>query len=155
MHLKEVTTEEEYRVAANLFRAYANAIGINLDFQGFEAELAHINTHYAPPKGAIFLAYEQHQPLGCFAVRPFEGSICELKRMYVKPEAQGKGWGKQMMTKAIEVGRALGYATMRLDTLPTMAPAIALYKSAGFYEIAPYRFNPIEGTKYFELALGG
>ena len=83
----------------------------------------------------------------------FEDAISELKRMYVNKNYRGQGLGKRLLIKSIEVGKELGYKKMRLDTLPTMKAAIGLYKKMGFYEIPAYRFNPIEGTKYFEMAL--
>ena len=92
--------------------------------------------------------------LGCFGIRRFEGTVCELKRMYLKKEVRGFGIGRLMLGKSFELGKELGYQKMRLDTLPTMKSAIALYNLMGFYEIEPYRFNPIKGAKFFEINLG-
>lgn len=154
MELKEVKSFEEYKVAADLFKEYAAQIGHDLAFQNFNEELQKIESHYSPPGGAIFIAYnEERMPLGCFAIRKFDSGICELKRMYLKKEARGLGIGKQLLRKAIEVGRDLGYQKMRLDTLPAMDSAIKLYEKTGFYKIEPYRFNPIEGALFYEFKL--
>ncbi|MEM6318202.1 MAG: GNAT family N-acetyltransferase [Bacteroidota bacterium] len=145
---------KDYTIAAQLFEEYATQIGVDLSFQNFKEELAAIEQQYGKPNGVIYLAYDrQDHPAGCFGIRPFDGTICELKRMYLQPSLRGKGVGKQMLQKAIEVGKNLGYTKMRLDTLPTMESAIGLYKKLGFYEIPAYRYNPIAGTKYFELDL--
>ena len=154
MTLKEVHTQEEYRLAADLFREYAKEIGIDLEFQNFQKELADLRKQYSKPEGTIWLAYnENNTAVGCVAVRKLEESICELKRMYIRKEARGMGLGKQLLAKSITTGIQLGYKKMRLDTLSTMHPAIHLYKSVGFYEIDSYRFNPFDEAKYFELAL--
>lgn len=151
--LKEVKSTEEYQVAAQLFKEYATQLNVDLSFQNFEQELLDIKIQYVRPKGIIYLAYDERKPVGCFGIRAFEGDICELKRMYLKTEMRGKGIGKQLLEKSIAVGKELGYLRMRLDTLPSMQSAIGLYQKMGFYEIEPYRFNPIEGTMYFEIKL--
>ncbi len=153
--LLEVKTDQAYQVAVNLFKEYAAQIGVDLSFQNFNQELANLKNQYARPKGALYIAYDEEQnPIGCFGIRSFKDSIGELKRMYLKSNYRGLGIGKMLLLKSIEVGKTLGYTKMRLDTLPTMQSAIGLYKNIGFYEISPYRFNPIEGTKYFEIVLG-
>ena len=154
MELKEVDSNEDYKVATELFKEYASQIGFDLEFQNFNEELQKIESHYSPPRGAIFIAWnEEGAPIGCFGIRKFDESICELKRMYLKTEARGLGIGKQLLKKAIEVGSRLGYKKMRLDTLPSMDSAIKLYETTGFYNIEPYRFNPIEGALYYEIKL--
>ncbi|QHT65564.1 GNAT family N-acetyltransferase [Rhodocytophaga rosea] len=154
IEIKEVQTENEYLVAADLFKEYASQLGVDLSFQNFNKEIENISQEYARPYGALFIAYTDDKiPMGCFGIRKLENSICELKRMYLRTEARGLGLGRQLLRKAINVGKELGYAKMRLDTLPTMLSAIHLYTNEGFYEIAPYRFNPITGTKYMEVNL--
>ena len=150
----EATTDEQFKMAAELFKEYAAQIKVDLSFQNFEKELIEIKEQYARPTGVLFVLHHMDKiPMGCFGIRKFEGTICELKRMYLKEALRGKGLGKTLVTKAIEAGKALQYTKMRLDTLPTMKTAISLYQKMGFYEIAAYRFNPIEGTKYFEIHL--
>lgn len=154
INLIEAKSLNDYRLAVELFKEYASHIKIDLAFQNFEKEIENLEAQYSKPKGIIYLAYKyQSTPVGCFGIRAFDGEICELKRMYLKNEARGLGIGKQMLEKAIEAGEELGYKKMRLDTLSTMHKAIHLYEKAGFYEIAPYRFNPIDGAKYFEIEL--
>ena len=151
--LKEATTDKDFEIAVDLFREYASHIGIDLSFQNFEDEILEIKNHYSRPNGQLIIVYDNRNPTGCFGVRTLEDSVCELKRMYLKKEARGKGVGKMMMTKALEIGRTLNFELMRLDTLPTMEKAIKLYKDMGFYEIEAYRFNPFKDAKYFEIRL--
>lgn len=152
--LTVATTPVQYKTAAKLFQEYATQLNVDLSFQNFEQELKDLKTQYAHPKGILYLAYDQHQnAVGCFGIRAFENTTCELKRMYLKASMRGMGIGKLLLTKAIEASKELGYNTMRLDTLPSMQSAIGLYQQMGFYEIAAYRFNPVVGTKYFEILL--
>ena len=142
------TTPEQIATVAALFREYASSLGVDLSFQHFEEELASLPGDYAPPRGRLLLASE-----GCVALRPLDGDICEMKRLYVRPSARGTGLGRALIERAIDEARAIGYRAMRLDTLPAMHAAKSLYRELGFREIEPYRFNPVEGTKYFELNL--
>lgn len=152
--LVEAESPDEFKIAIYLFKEYAAQIGVDLEFQNFSGEIENIESQYSKPKGVLFLANQDGNfPIGCFAIRELDDTICELKRMYLKKEGRGLGVGKQMLRKAIEIARQMGYSKMRLDTLPTMTAAINLYQHTGFYEIDPYRFNPIAGTKYFEINL--
>ncbi|MGE0802866.1 MAG: GNAT family N-acetyltransferase [Lautropia sp.] len=140
---------------AALAREYAASLGVDLGFQDFEAELAGLPGGYAAPAGTIVLAEAGGRVVGCVAVRPFEPpGIAEMKRLYVRPAGRGLGLGLRLSRAALAFARAAGYARIRLDTLPTMAAAQALYASLGFREIAPYRFSPIAGTRYLERELG-
>ena len=154
IELVEAKSDTAYQTAIQLFREYASQINVDLSFQNFDRELEEIEQQYSRPNGVVFIVYDiDKKAVGCFGIRKFADSICELKRMYLKKEVQGMGIGRQLMVKAIEVGKELNYKKMRLDTLPSMEVAIGLYKKMGFYEIEPYRYNPIEGTKYFEIQL--
>jgi GNAT superfamily N-acetyltransferase len=147
---------DELPVVRQLFRAYADSLGFDLGFQGFEDELAALPGDYASPRGAILLGGRAapEETLGVVALRPLAPDVCEMKRMYVAPGARGLGLGRALGEAIVAEGRRLGYRAMRLDTIDTMTPAIALYASLGFVPIAPYRHNPMPGALFFEAPLG-
>jgi len=149
----QAESPENLQQARGLFEEYAASLGINLCFQDFANELAGLPGDYAPPYGRLLLAREEGQIAGCVALRRIDAGICEMKRLYVRPACRGKGVGRELATAIIAEARRIGYAKMRLDTLPSMKEAIALYQSLGFRPIEPYRPNPIEGAIYMGLEL--
>lgn len=152
--IREATSPSDISSVAELFREYEAAIGVDLCFQGFEAELAGLPGHYAAPHGALFLLLAEDQAIGCVALRPLElPDVAELKRLYVRPAFRIGGSGRRLAVAAIERARAAGYDRVRLDTLSTMVAAQRLYESLGFADVDPYCFNPLEGVRYMELSL--
>ncbi len=151
-----IVQAEEGRAINNirsLFTEYADALGFDLCFQNFKQELANLPGEYAPPDGCLLLARYGDEFVGCVALRKLSGDICEMKRLYVKHVFRGLRIGRALAEAVIERARKVGYTRMRLDTVPEMVVARALYASLGFKEIAPYRENPIQGAKFMELGL--
>jgi putative acetyltransferase len=137
-----------------LFLEYANSLGFSLCFQSFDQELAALPGDYAPPDGRLLLATSSGQPGGCVALHKLAPEICEMKRLYVRPQFRGKGLGRELAQKIIAEARDVGYKRLRLDTVePVMKTAVAVYRQLGFCEIPPYRPNPIAGALYMELQL--
>lgn len=153
IEFKRICEQEMIEEVRQLFLEYALSLKIDLDFQGFEAEYKTLPGKYAPPGGALILALVDGKAAGCVALRKISEGICEMKRLYVRDNYRGLGIGKKLITMIIKEARRLNYHYIRLDTLPTMDKAQDLYISLGFYDIAPYVFNPIKGTKFLELKL--
>jgi len=140
--------------ARELFLEYAKSLGFSLCFQNFDQELANLPGDYAPPEGRLFLVDYRGQPAGCVAVHKLSAEICEMKRLYLRPQFRGKGLGRALADRIISEAREIGYRRMRLDTVePVMKDAVAMYRKIGFREIAPYCANPNEGALYLELQL--
>jgi ribosomal protein S18 acetylase RimI-like enzyme len=153
--IRPARTPADIAAAAALFEEYAAGLGVDLGYQGFPAELAGLPGAYAPPAGELLLAWDGgDEALGCVGLRPLEGSrVCEMKRLYVRPAGRRLGLGRALVAAIVAKATALGYAEMKLDTLPSMGAAAALYRKYGFAEIAPYYPSPIAGTLYLSRAL--
>jgi ribosomal protein S18 acetylase RimI-like enzyme len=144
---------EHVELVRTIFREYADSLGIDLDFQDFDAELASVPGKYAAPEGNVFLAWSNGEVVGSVAMRPLGGDVCEMKRLYVRPSGRGQQTGRQLTMFIVNQAKKAGYRKIRLDTLPGMTEAQALYASLGFQAIPPYVFNPVAGTKFLELDL--
>ncbi|HEV2468092.1 MAG TPA: GNAT family N-acetyltransferase [Candidatus Sulfotelmatobacter sp.] len=137
-----------------LFLEYAQSLSFSLCFQSFDEELATLPGHYAPPDGRLLLAECDGRLAGCVALHKLEDHICEMKRLYLRPQFRGRGLGRTLVDSIIAEARQIGYSRMRLDTVePVMKDAVGLYRKIGFREIAPYCDNPIAGALYMELLL--
>lgn len=140
-----------------LFQEYATALGIDLCFQHFDQELATLPGEYAPPRGALLLAFVAGEMAGCCALRPLDSvdyaDACEMKRLYVRPAFRKLGLGRRLVEAILEQARLADYACVLLDTLSDMEAARALYDDLGFEEVPPYYFNPIAGAHYLKAAL--
>jgi putative acetyltransferase len=140
--------------ARELFLEYAQSLGFDLCFQNFDLELAGLPGDYGPPEGRLFLAEWEGQLAACVALHKLDSAMCEMKRLYLRPQFRGHGLGRALAERIIAEARQIGYQRMRLDTVePVMKDAVAMYRKLGFKEIAPYRPNPIAGAMYMELEL--
>lgn len=152
--IKQAETPEQIEEIRRLFREYETWLGLDLCFQGFEAELNGLPGKYAPPSGRLFLAAVNEQPAGCIALRKLEDGICEMKRLFLREDFRGIKLGNLLIEKLIDEARLEGYKKMRLDTLPgKMAKAVSLYESHGFRQIPAYYHNPYGDTFFMELDL--
>ena len=153
LRIAEARAAPDIATARRLFEEYAASLGIDLCFQGFEEELAALPGSYAPPGGRLLLARQGKEITGCVALRRLEPEVCEMKRLYVRPAFRGLGIGRKLAEEITREAGKAGYYRMRLDTLPTMVRALALYRQLGFREIPPYHGNPVEGALFLELQL--
>ncbi|HYB93381.1 MAG TPA: GNAT family N-acetyltransferase [Vicinamibacterales bacterium] len=145
-----------------MLEEYVAWIGLDLAFQQIDEELAGLPGEYALPGGAMFVADLGGALVGMVAIRPLTAAargeavtarIAEMKRLYVRPAARGRGLAKRLIDHALQGAKRLGYEEVRLDTLPMMRDAQALYLSLGFVDIEPYYDTPIEGTRFMSKTL--
>ena len=154
LRMTQVFSPAQIAQVRELFLEYAKSLGFSLCFQNFDQELAGLPGDYSPPEGRLLLAEYEGQVAGCVALHKLEPGVCEMKRLYLRPAFRGKGLGRRLAKAILDEARSIGYQRLRLDTVePVMKDAVALYRSLGFHEIAPYRANPMEGTLYLELSL--
>jgi GNAT superfamily N-acetyltransferase len=144
---------ERLAAVRELFREYADSLGVDLSFQDFESELAALPGDYGAEGGLLLLAEVDGGAAGCVALRSLGDGVCEMKRLYVRDEFRGHGLARALVHTLVQRARRLGYRRMRLDTLPSMRAARSLYESLGFLPIAPYRHNPVPGATFWELDL--
>ena len=151
--IRDAEERRDLELVRGLFVEYARSLDFDLGFQGFERELAGLPGDYTPPGGALLLAWSGGEAAGCVALRRIDAARCEMKRLYVRPAFRGLNAGRRLAGEVIRRAREAGYGAMRLDTVPGMTEAVALYRSLGFCEIEPYRPNPVPGALFFELTL--
>lgn len=150
LQIRPVRSAADLAATVQLFNAYASSLGVDLSYQDFAGELATLPGKYAPPAGELLLAQDDHdEPLGCVGLRPMApAGCCEMKRLFVVPRGRGLGLGRALVEAIIGEAVRVGYREMRLDSLPTMSEAIALYRKAGFEPIEPYYDTPVAGTVF-------
>lgn len=153
MRIREIECNGDIGEVRRLFLDYAESLGITLCFQNFEQELAGLPGAYAPPSGCLLLAEFDGRAHGCVGLRHLADGVCEMKRLYVAPECRGMGAGRALVTAVMANAKAIGFEAIRLDTLPSMAGAVQLYRSLGFTEIAPYCQNPVLEALFLECKL--
>jgi len=155
--LRPAQFPDDLQTVRQLFLEYQAGLGIDLCFQGFDAELAELPGAYASPAGTLLLACIDGEPAGCCAMRPLYNTdhlnACEMKRLFVRPAFRGFGLGRLLVERVLSDGQLSGYTTMLLDTLSDMETARALYQEMGFVEVAPYYHNPIPGAHYLKVDL--
>lgn len=151
--LRQAASPADVETARSLFAEYQKALGISLCFQNFDAEVASLPGAYAAPEGRLLLAFVGDEPAGCVALRKLDDGICEMKRLWVRPAFRGTRLGRRLAEAVLSEARAAGYRAVRLDTLPSMREAQALYVSLGFADIPPYNDHPVAGTRFMEARL--
>ena len=154
MRVVQAKTEDDWVDVERLIRAYLVELPFEVDFQDVDRELAELSTEYGPPSGAaLLLRADDDAAVGVVGIRRFDEHGAELKRMYLDLTVRGRGLGRALGDVAVTSARSLGYRRLLLDTVDSMAPAVALYDGLGFMEIEPYRHNPLVGARYFALDL--
>lgn len=148
LEVTHAQSPEQVEIVRSLMREYQQRLGVDLSFQGFEAELATLPGSYAPPNGRLLIAWHEQTAVGCIALQRITSSRAEMKRLYVPPRARGLGVGRKLVMQLLAEAQSIGYSEVVLDTLPTMIEAQRLYEQLGFRDIEPYRPNPIAGTRY-------
>jgi putative acetyltransferase len=155
LNISHASTTQEIAAVRALMLEYQALLGVDLCFQGFEAELRDLPGAYAPPSGCLLLATHAGSAVGCVALHEAGWPRAEMKRLFVLPTGRGLGLGRALVSAVLAEAVAIGYTEVVLDTLPTMAEAQQLYERFGFRDIPPYRPNPVEGARYLSKSLLG
>ncbi len=151
--MKIVLAYDSLEDIRKLFREYADSLGIDLCFQSFDDELNTLPGRYALPEGRLYIAYDGETAAGCIALRPLDGGLGEMKRLYVRPAYRKTGLGETLARQIVSDAASVGYGHIVLDTLETMKPAVALYRKLGFEVVEPYYDNPVPGAVYMSMEL--
>jgi len=143
-----------------LYREYAEMLvktdpifSKSLEQQNYDEEIEKLEEKYGPPGGIIYLVYVDGRLAGCVGMKPSDGNSAELKRLYVRPEFRGQNLGELLTRRIMEDARRAGYRMLRLDTLPGLKTALALYRRLGFREREPYYDCLVPGTIFMEIEL--
>lgn len=146
-----------------LFLEYAEGLGFKLCFQGFDAELSSLPGDYAPPRGALLIAWTNRQggadaaeptaAAGCVGLRPLVDGSAEIKRLFVRPAWRGRGLGRNLAVAVLDEAIRRRYPIVRLDTAAEMHAARMLYRSLGFVPTDSYYPDPRPGIDCFEKSL--
>ena len=142
-----------YKEYAEMLLACYPAFAPSLTQQNYDEELSHLQDKYGLPRGRIYVLHVDGRVAGCVALKPFDDTRCELKRLYIRPAFRGARLGEWLVQRIIADAREIGYRALRLDTLPPLKTAIALYRELGFVEIAPYYDCLVPNTVFLELPL--
>lgn len=151
--IRPATFPADHAAVLAIFTEYVHSPSVSLDFQGFADEFANRPGKYAPPDGRLLLAVDGERVLGCAALRKVANGICEMKRLYVRPEARGMSLGRRLAEAIVAEARGAGYAELRLDVLPEFEAARRVYQSMGFVSAEPVSHNPVPGTAFLGLDL--
>lgn len=144
---------QELDAVVDIFREYIASASVSLEFQDYEAEFATLPGKYGTPEGRLLLAWKDDKVVGCAALRQVDAQTCEMKRVYVRPEARGENFGRRLVQRILDEARSIGYSRMCLDVLPEFTAAQRIYAALGFTTAAPITFNPVPGTKFLALDL--
>jgi putative acetyltransferase len=155
LNIAQVSTSEEIVAVRALMLEYRALLGVDLCFQGFDAEVRDLPGSYAPPKGRLFLATRDGSAVGCVALHEAGWPRAEMKLLFVRPSGRGLGIGRALVSAVLAQAGGIGYSEVVLDTLPSMVEAQQLYEQFGFRDIPPYRPNPVHGTRYLSKSLLG
>ncbi len=155
IRISEIKDPADIPIVRELFQEYRDYLGIDLDFQEFSKELEELPGPYSPPAGCLLLAKVNGEPAGCVALKRFQGGICEMKRLFVRPSFRGMGLGRKLAEEVIQRAAGIGYEMMYLDTLMSLSEAMKLYRRLGFSERESYYENPLADVVYWELDLKG
>ena len=153
MKIKQAQTKTEIEEIRGLFREYEAFLDVDLCFQSFEVELASLPGKYSRPSGDLLMGLDGGRIVGCVAIRKLDDGVCEMKRLFLRPEARGTGLGRRLAQEIIMAAKELGYSLMRLDTLDKLSEALSLYETLGFRKTESYCENPLPVVVYLELDL--
>jgi putative acetyltransferase len=151
--IKPAQFPEDLERVVGIFQEYIASPSVSLEFQDYEPEFASLPGKYAAPEGRLLLAWKDGNVVGCAALRKVDGSICEMKRVYIRPAARGEGLGRRLIESILAEAREAGYSRICLDVLPEFVAAQGIYESLGFRPAPPIGFNPVPGTKFLGLDL--